>query len=401
MKKVVFLALSYSDAASRPNLYTDLMGTFHKNGHDVYVVAPALDQNNRVSLTIEAGVKVLRVPTLKLFGNGLIKKGISNILLPYQYKRALKKSGIDIDFDLIIIPTPPITLISVALWIKKRCKGKLYLILRDIFPQNGVDLGLMSKNGLPYRYFRKLEIKLYKHSDYIGCMSAENVNYIKRHNPYLDFSKLNLLPNWEELVKEDKDSGKIEMELRKHYGLLNKTVALYGGNIGMPQQFENIIHLAESVQDLDDLMFLILGWGTEKEKMVELAKTKGLKNVLFLDSVTRIEFSNILRMGDIGLITLNKDFTIPNYPSKVNAYYKFKLPVLAAVDVHTDFGENQEKIGCGLWSVSGDTELFKNNLLKLYKDEELRRNMGEKGYEYMQKNLTPQIAYESILKQVQ
>ena len=169
MKKVLFLALQYSDISTEPNLYTDLMVTFFENGHEVFVVAPTLNKNDKVSLRTEAGVKVLRVPTLNLFGQGLIKKGVSNVLLPYQYKRAMKKSGINLDFDLIIIPTPPITLISVARWVKKRSGGKLYLILRDIFPQNAVDLKLMSKNGLPYRYFRKLEKSLYRQSDGIGC----------------------------------------------------------------------------------------------------------------------------------------------------------------------------------------------------------------------------------------
>ncbi len=401
MKKIVFLALSYSDASSKPNLYTDLMGAFHKNGHDVLVVAPVLDKKNKVSFNTEEGIKVLRVPTFKLFGGGLIEKGISNVLLPYQYKKAIKKTGVALDFDLIITSTPPITLISVAVWLKRKTKSKLYLILRDIFPQNGVDLKLISKKGLPYRYFRKLEEKLYKESDKIGCMSPENINFVKRNNDHLDFSKLHLLKNWEALVEEIDENiiKKESLELRERYGLKNKIVALYGGNMGLPQQMENIINLAETVQDKKDLVFLILGWGTEKQKIVTLAKNKKLKNVIFLDSVTRIEFSNILRMADIGLITLNQNFTIPNYPSKVNAYYKFKIPVLAAVDQNTDFGKIQEEIGCGFWSVSGDTDAFKENLIKLYENEALRKEMGLKGYTYMINNLTPQHAYETIIKQ--
>lgn len=403
MKKVVFLALQYSSVSSEPNLYTDLMVTFHENGHEVYVVAPTLDDSNEISITIEAGVKVLRVPTLKLFGGGLIQKGISNVLLPFQYKRALKKSGLSLNFDLIIIPTPPITLISLAVWLKNQSNAKLYLILRDIFPQNGVDLKLMSKNGLAYRYFRKLEKKLYQKSDSIGCMSPENINYVKRHNNYLDHTKLHLLPNWEKLTETESDKDydeKGKIELREQYGMLDKVVALYGGNIGLPQQLENLIDLAESVRDTEDLHFLIIGWGTQKEKMKALAKEKKLDNITFLDSVTRIEFRKILKMTDIGLISLNKNFTIPNYPSKVNAYYKFKIPVLAAIDTSTDFGTQQEKIGCGLWSISGDVNSLKRNLLKLYQDEKLRHSMGQKGYDYMVNNLTPKHAYQRIAEQM-
>ena len=290
----------------------------------------------------------------------------------------------------------------MAVWLKRLSKGKLYLILRDIFPQNGVDLNLLSKKGLVYKYFRRLEKKLYQQSDKIGCMSPENINYVKRHNEYLDFTKLHLLRNWEELVEPDNDFVKIEKQnnkLRKRYNIEDKIVALYGGNMGLPQQMENIVNLAETVQDKKNLVFLLLGWGTEKDKIVTLVESKGLKNVIFIDSVSRIEFSNILRIADIGLITLNKNFTIPNYPSKVNAYYKFKIPVLAAVDENTDFGDIQEEIGCGFSSLSGDTDAFKINLIKLYDSKELRKEMGLKGYNYMINNLTPQLAYEAVIKQ--
>lgn len=399
MKRIIFLALDFPDIEKSPNLYTDLLCEFQKNGNQVFVVAPSINNEKEAHLTEDHGIKILRVPTLKLFGGGLIQKGLSNVMLPFQYKKGLKKLKISLNFDVIIIPTPPITLITVATWIKKRSKAKLYLILRDIFPQNAVDLRMMSKKGLFYRYFRKLETKLYREADEIGCMSPENINYIKTHNPSLDFSKLHLLPNWEEFKLYTEDQNK-HKELRKRYNLGNKVIAIYGGNIGLPQQMENIVELAEETQDLKDLVFLIIGWGTEKEKINALAKSKDLSNMLFLENLPRDEYNNILKMADIGLISLNKDFTIPNYPSKVNAYYKFKKPVLASVDNNTDFGIMQENIGCGLWSHSGDLKKLKENLIKLYKDKELRENMGEKGYQYMQNNLTPKNAYKTIINKV-
>lgn len=399
MSKVVFLALNYSSVETAPGMYHDLMGSFHSHGHDVYVVAPTLEGMNETQMTVEAGVNVLRVPTLNLFGNGIIQKGISNILLPIQYKRAIRNSFDQIDFDIIIIPTPPITMISVALWLKKKTKGKLYLILRDIFPQNGVDLKILSKNSLVYKYFRRLEKILYKKSDAIGCMSPGNKKYILRHNPYLDSDKLHMLPNWEKLI-ESNESKEAKLRLREKYGLVDKVVGLYAGNIGIPQQLENIVHLAEQSTDLERMVFLIIGWGTQKEKIENLAKEKGLDNIIFLESVNRLELGKILSISDIGLISLNKDFTIPNYPSKVNSYYRYKIPVLASLDANTDFGAIQEEIGCGFWSLSGDTLNLKENLIKLYESEELRLEMGLRGYRHMKENLTPDHSYKIIVDQL-
>ncbi len=395
MKKVLFLALSFPDVSKTTHLYTDLMHTFLEKGHEVLVIAPFGDDSLKKSkIVVESGMKILRVPTLNLFGGGKIEKGLSNILLPLQYKKALKRHNISLDFDLILMPTPPITLINVALWIKRKSKGKLYLILRDIFPQNAVDLKMMRNTSLIYKYFRKMEIRLYKNSDSIGCMSPANIDFVKKHNPYLDFNKLHLLINWEYVYRIEESFN--SETLKEKHGLTNKVIAIFGGNIGLPQRLENIINLAEECQDIKDLVFFIIGTGTEKSKIEKMISQLNLRNIILKDSLPRKEYNKLLSIADIGLISLNQDFTIPNYPSKVNSYYCFKKPVLASVDVHTDFGRIQEKIGCGFWSPAGDTQALKENLLKLYKSKDLREKLGQKGHAYMITNLTPEKAYDTV-----
>ncbi|MFS4417365.1 glycosyltransferase family 4 protein [Maribacter sp. 2307ULW6-5] len=395
---IVFLALSYPDVSKGGNLYTDLLDALLQEGHSVFVVAPAEDEISAPELRDERGAQVLRVPTLKLFGGGLIEKGLSNVLLPKQYKRAIKAAKIDMAFDLIIMPTPPITLINVAQWIKKRSKAKLYLILRDIFPQNAVDLKMMSPHGPLYHYFRKLERKLYRNADAMGCMSQENINYVLRHNPSVPKEKLHLLPNWEKFKIQLEDAEKKEFLVKK-YGLENKFIAIYGGNMGKPQQLENVLQLAKEVQDVPEIVFLFIGWGTEKAKLQQMALTLQLNNVRFLENLPRPDYNTLLQCADVGLISLHKDFTIPNYPSKVNAYYKLKLPVLATVDVNTDFGRDLEAIGAGLSSAAGDIPSLKSNLLTLYRDADLRKKMGKKGHLHFKNRLTPELAARTIAEQ--
>ncbi|WP_222983944.1 glycosyltransferase family 4 protein [Flagellimonas meishanensis] len=392
VKKVVFVALGFPNPEMRRFLYSNLMLEFSKRGHEVFVIA-ADDEGKQSKITVERGLKILRVPSLKLYGTGNLLKGLSNLLLPYLYKRALKKHKIPLDFDVIIMPTPPITLIDVAFWLKKKSKGKLYLILRDIFPQNAVDLKMMKPNGLIHSFFRKKEIKLYKTCDGIGCMSPANVEYVKKHNPYLDHSKLHLLPNWadlQEIVEADTEATK------EKYGLKNKVIAIFGGNMGLPQKLENIIDLAKNCQELNDLVFFLVGKGTEQQRIAKLVSELSLDNVIIKDHLPKKEYNEILQLSDIGLISLSQDFTIPNYPSKVLAYYQFKKPVLASVDLNTDFGTMQEEIGCGFWSEAGDTTAFKENLLKLYKNKKLRDKMGQRGFDYMVENLTPARAFETV-----
>ena len=95
----------------------------------------------------------------------------------------------------MLYSTPPITFERVVQFIKRRDGAKTYLLLKDIFPQNAVDLKVFGKRSPLYRHFRNKEKKLYKNADYIGCMSPANVEYILRNNPELSKEVVEVCPN--------------------------------------------------------------------------------------------------------------------------------------------------------------------------------------------------------------
>lgn len=128
----------------------------------------------------------------------IIEKGISSLQIEYKFKSAIKRYFKDTKFDLILYSTPPVTFSSVIQFFKRRDNAKTYLLLKDIFPQNAVDIGMLSKTGfkgLLYRYFRLVEKKLYAISDRIGCMSPANVEYLLANNPEIESSRTEICPN--------------------------------------------------------------------------------------------------------------------------------------------------------------------------------------------------------------
>lgn len=395
--KVIFLALAFPKMDKTKYLYTQLVSQFHENGHDITVVAPTYN-DDIIGLQIEEGIKVIRVKTLPLFGVGLIKKGIANILLPYQYKNALKRHNIGLDFDLILTPTPPITLYGVAAWLKKKSKAKLYLILRDIFPQNAVDLGMLKKNGLIHYYFRQKEKKLYGKADFIGCMSQGNIDFVKRHNPSVSSNKLHMLSNWGDIIPLATEES-ID-KLRNQEGLQGKFIVIFGGNIGLPQKMENIVDLAIDCKDKKDIVFIIIGGGNEQKNLKNLVKEKKVVNIQLRDGLPHKEYMQWVQMADVGLISLSEKFTIPNIPSKALSYYNTKTPILASIDRNTDFGAIIEKLNVGVWAEAGNTKALKEKLLLLYNDAELRSQMGKNGYVYMKEYLSSEIALKIVLDQV-
>lgn len=396
--RIIFLALAFPKIEKSSYLYTGLASYIKQQGHELTVVAPTYDDDHH-GLQLENGVEVIRVPTMQLFSVGMIQKGIANLLLPWQYRRAIKKYLGEPEVDLIITQTPPITLESTVAWLKRKCNARVYLILRDIFPQNAVDLGLMHPKSPITAYFRFKEKKLYSISDSIGCMSKGNIKYIQAHNPALDHSKLHILSNWADPLPLMSEENK--MRLRKKLGFDGKFTLVFGGNIGLPQKMENIVDLARACQDHEDIQFLIYGNGSEKETLRDIIATSGLRNIALKDSVSHQDFFKILQVSHVGLISLNEKFTIPNIPSKVLAYFNAKLPVLASLDRNTDFGKILNDHETGLWAEACDTEALKKKLLILYKDANLRKKMGENGYKYLHTALTTEHTYATIMKEIQ
>lgn len=393
---ILFLMLSFPDLNKSSNLYTDLVEEFHNRGHKVYPIAPVQD-DAQTHIQKEKEIDVLRVKTLKLFNVNPIRKGIANVMLPYQYKAAIKKYYKGIKFDLIIMPTPPITLGNIAYYLKKRNKTKFYLILRDIFPQNAVDLEMMSKNSIIYKLFRKQEKELYQRADFIGCMSQGNIDYIKLHNPDINNKKLHILMNFQKVssfINQQED-------MKEKYGLKDKFVVVFGGNMGIPQKLENVIALAKLCQEeYSDVVFLLIGKGTQLNIIKKLAQKQGVSNIIFKDLIPRNDYQQLVSQCEIGLISLNEKFTIPNIPSKTMAYYDVAIPVLASIDANTDYGKILQESNSGLYSITGDIKTFKENFDRLYHNPELRKEMGKNGRHFLETYMTPTVAYQTIMKYV-
>jgi len=390
--RVLFLMFAFPDMNNSFNMYTAMVDMFDENNHDVTVVAPSSTIKHTV-ITKEKGIEILRVKTLPIKNVSNVRKGIGNLLIPYQYQKGINKFYKNREFDLIIIPTPPITLGRLTARLKRKNNAQVYLILRDIFPQNAIDLGFMKKDSLIHKLFKAKEAKLYKTADRIGCMSQANIDFVKL-NSNVPNAKLHILRNWQYINTEEQ----IETNLvRKKYNLLDKFVVIFGGNMGKPQQLENVIELASRCKENAKIIFLLLGEGVMIDKIKLQIKTKGLNNIHIHQSIPKLEYQSLIRSSDIGLISLHASFTIPNIPSKALDYWNIGIPILASLDKATDFGEILDETQTGLWAYAGEHLKLYQELMRLYNDNALRNTFALNGREYFKKNLTPEIAYDTII----
>ena len=397
--KILFLGLGYSDVSEESSLYTELVEELSELGADIQVVAPAVD-DVRVGPRVEGGIPVLRVRSGALFDTGLIRKGLNNLLLPLRYYRALNAQLRSWNPDWVIAPTPPITLTPLVWWIKRRTKAKSYLVLRDIFPQNAVDLGFMSKRGPTYFSFRLLEKLTYSVSDEIGCLSTGNARYVTEHNPGVDSGKLHLLPNW---IAERHVSEKVDFtETRERWAVgQQELLCVFGGNLGKPQQVEFLAEVARALPEELGIKIVVIGKGTESAKLQSLIQQFGLTRLILRDRLPRDEYQQLLSAADLGFILLSERFTIPNIPSRLTGYWAAGVPVLAATDANTDLNDAfLRPYNAGEWVQMGDVSGFIAKLRWFAEHREEAAEMGRRGQQAIRDHFTAKKAAKTVLEQI-
>lgn len=386
--KILFITSDYPSKGG--NIYTDLAEALTENGHDVkVVVAEEKKKLSTTKLIKERNLDVLRVKTGNIYQVGFIEKTLTFLTISRDLKKEIKKNYNNEKFDLILFHTPPVTIYGVVKWAMKKFKCKSYLMQKDIFPQNGVDIGLYSKKHPAYIYFRMQEKKLYKSSSVIGCMSQGNIDYLIKNNQYLDKNKFELFPNTVKLSDKNKINQNDKDKIRKKYGIdKNDVVAIFGGNFGKPQGLDFMIEVLKYYKNSSKIKFILIGRGTEKEKVFNYIKENNITNVLTFDFIPKDDYELLSGSCDIGLIFLDKRFTIPNFPSKTLSYFECGLPIMAAIDENTDYGKMLDESNSGYWSLSGNIKDYTNKFNKLIDNEKLRTSMGKNGRRYLEKNYT-------------
>lgn len=353
---VIFLTLAEIDSVEERGIYQDLLRKFRDEGHVVTVVTP-VQRRRGISTRLQArdGVSILQVRTLNIQKTNVLEKGLGTLAMEYQYLAAIKKHLSGHTFDLVIYSTPPITLVKVIEYLKDRDGAFTYLLLKDIFPQNAVDMRMISENGFLHRHFLRKEKKLYQISDAIGCMSPANVEFVLRHHPEISPAKVHVNPNSvEPIYKSVSDQQK--MEIRKKYGLpRDKKILVYGGNLGKPQGLDFLLETLKASAGLE-AFFLIVGDGTEYKRVAEWFIIHKPTNAKLLKKLPKEDYDLLLAACDVGLIFLDRNFLIPNFPSRLLSYLEMGMPVLAATDPNTDIGDILEKNRCGHKVPAGDLD---------------------------------------------
>jgi glycosyltransferase involved in cell wall biosynthesis len=370
---------------------SDLALEFYRRGHDVTVLTPSDRISNDVEVKAERGIRVVRVRTGRIKGAAKIFRALEEIRLPNLVWRRAGRIICENPADLIVFYSPTIFWGSLVARLKTLWGCPSYLILRDIFPAWAVDAGLLRK-GLVYRFFRFKESLQYKAADRIAVQSPGDLGYFGREFQMCQ-DRLEVLYNWMNLREEDLPST----NCRQRLGWQEKIVFFYGGNLGVAQDLDNIVRLAEKLSTYDSVRILLVGEGSEKLRLKKSLADKQLRNVEILPSVDPRTYLAMLSEFDVGLLSLDRRLTTHNVPGKLLGYMYWGKPILASINPGNDLFDLFKKYPVGVCLPNGEDHNLCDAALAISRDPDLRTAMGKESRKLLERLFSVDAAAEQIL----
>ena len=311
-------------------LVRDLALEWVRQGHRVTVMVPAPDLPTPWQLEDLQGVEVLRLRAAQTKDVGLLRRALAELSLPLRMGWNWRASPLrDRRWDGVVWYSPTIFLGPLAWWLKRHSHARGYLVLRDIFPEWAVDMGLMGR-GLPYWFFKAVERLQYRVADVIGVQSRAALSYFAGWKGQ-GTRRVEVLQNW--LA----DAPLAPCSITVGQGpLAGRRVFVYAGNMGQAQGLDVVLDAAALLRDDNRLGFLLVGRGTEAARLRERARSMGLDHVVFHDEIDPSEIPGLYTQCHAGLVILDPRHRTHNVPGKFLSYMWAGLSVLACVNEGND-----------------------------------------------------------------
>lgn len=372
----------------------DLSREFAAQGHRPVVIVPSPMSDKPWVVEQLDGVEVLRVAAPPTRSPSFVRRAIAEMWLPFAMYFNIRRSPFaSANWDLLVWYSPPIFFGPLIAKLRRKSKGKnkarTYLILRDIFPEWAVDLGLV-RRGPVYLVFKAIAAFQYSVAQVIGVQTESNLHYLKKwERPP---RRIEVLRNWLAVTPDVGSSIVV-----RNTPLAGRKIFVYIGNMGVAQGMDIFIDLIHSLRDRTDIGFLFVGRGTEFARLEAEKASRDLSNALFFGEIDSSEIPGLLAQCHVGMVALHPDHKTHNIPGKFVSYVQYGVPVLARVNPGTDLMSLIEAEQVGKVYVGNSVTELRELAEQLMDDEGLRRSMSERGRELGRSMFSSAAAVQQIV----
>ena len=368
----------------------DLAEEFAKNGYRAVVIVPSATSDKGWTLEQVNNVEVLRVAAPETRPSSFVRRAIAEMWLPFAMLRSIRRSPFaSAKWDLLVWYSPPIFFGPLIAALRRKSKARTYLVLRDIFPEWAVDLGLM-RRGPVYLFFKVVAAIQYAVAEVIGVQTESNLAYVSRWERPI--RRIEVLHNW---LATTPDFG-CSIVL-KNTAIAGRKIFVYIGNMGLAQGVDIFLDLVESLRHRDDIGFVFVGRGSEFARFQTERTSRNLTNILFFGEIDPSEIPGLLAQCHVGLVALHPNHKTHNIPGKFVSYMQYGVPVLARVNAGTDLERLIEDKEVGKVYVGNSVAELTRLAEQLADDEALRYSMSLNSRRLGQSMFSPKTAAAQII----
>ena len=375
MARILILTLVFRpDNVSTAQIIGDLALDLKTMGHDVFVITTVPHYNEDAEADQQQ-------PRSSFLGKLLQKsnyRGINvlHVLMPRKGKSKLLRmvawlgfhavstiAGVFTRFkpDVVLAPSPPLT-IGVSAWLLGRWhKCPFIYNVQEIYPDVAVNLGVL-QNVLAIKYLQRLESFVYSKARALTVISEGMANNIRGKGVAKE--NIHVIPNFVD-VEEFHSLSKVN-KFSCRYGLHNKFVVSYAGNMGAPQGLETLIEAAHLLQQEEGIHFLMMGDGSEREALVAKSKNLRLTNITFLSYQPYSLMTEAYAAADASFVSQAAGTCNDGIPSKVYRIMACARPVIACTEADSDLARLVTKAGGGVVVESGDALALANAIQQAF-----------------------------------
>jgi colanic acid biosynthesis glycosyl transferase WcaI len=262
-------------------------------------------------------------------------------------------------------------------------------VVHDIYPDVLLRLGVLTNSRL-INLIGRVERFFYDRSVQVSVLSPGfKENLVRKGVPEDKIAIIPVCVDVEFVRPLPRDN-----ELRQRWGLADKFVVLYAGNIGLSQGLDIVLEAAKLLIHYPDIVFALVGEGATKQALQATAEESDLSNVRFFSFLPREEVPFIYALADICLVPLKRDIVVESVPSKTYTIMASGRPIIATVDPSTEVGRLLDQAHCGLCAEPENAEALSQAIIRLYQDDLLRKDMGRRSRDFVVEHYSRQVASE-------
>ncbi|MCI9272523.1 MAG: glycosyltransferase family 4 protein [Clostridiales bacterium] len=360
MKIIVATPILYDPTSPFNHLFRDILQGFLDAGHSVTRIA-AVEKGGQKEYRLgidHPEMEYIEVQRKKTQKQSVIKRyladNLTNIKMAWKIWRAKKGDVLfeDVSYSSIW-----------SVWAARARRIRVVSMIQDVWPDNAVESGLLSRGSMVYRFFDCIQKKVYRKSEKIICISDDIKAFIASKGVPAD--RIDVIYNWgyqDDLIKIDWNENKFVQKYRLSPDLF---YAVYAGNIGKMQNVDLIVDAARRLKDQKHIRFLIVGGGVRRDEIEEKINRDECSNVTMLPMQPSELATHIYSMADVNLIPLVKGGIKTALPSKTGVCLSCGRPIVACVDADALFAKAVLAEGAGYVVEPDDSKGLSDLLLRL------------------------------------